>query len=380
MDTYSIILLAILLVILVILIIIISIFNKKLKNKGDDEHLILLSETLNILKNENKHNFDNLKTDIRETRRELDQKIYAGQKDMNENVKYQFEASQKLIRDINEHLGKVNESVVEVKEGSKQVVSMTEQLSNLEKVLTNQKQRGNWGESSLELILSNFLPNGVYEMQYGFKSGEIVDAVIFIKEKVLPIDSKFSIDNYRRCVEANNDEDKKYFAEEFKKDIKKRIDETQKYISESKENTLPFAFMFIPSEAIYYDLNAGDNGNLKINTQKLLDYAQEKKVIVVSPTSILAYLHLVISGAKDSQIEKNALEIKKKVEELGKHIQKYEEYMQKLGNSINTTVNHYNASYKELKKIDKDVYKITDGANEMTVEPMLLDKVNLDEE
>ncbi len=373
MDTFTIILIGILVVLIIVLFVVIASFNKKLKNNTDDEGLLIIAETIKNLK-------DDIKTDIRETRRELDQKIYMGQKDMSENVKFQFDASQKLINDIHEHLGKVNESVVEVKEGNKRVVSMTEQLSNLEKVLTNQKQRGNWGESSLQLILSNFLPDGVYQMQYLYKSGEMVDSVIFIKDKILPIDSKFSIDNYRRCVDAENEDDKKFFADEFKKDIKNRIDETKKYIDETGENTLSFAFMFIPSEAIYYDLNAGDNGNLKINTQKLLDYAQEKKVIVVSPTSILAYLHLVISGIKDSKIEENAREIKKKVEELGKHIGKYEEYMQKLGNSLNTTVNHYNSSYKELKKIDKDVYKITDGASEMTIEPILLDKINLEEE
>lgn len=372
MDTFSIILLAILLVILVILIIIITIFNKKLKNKGDDESMLVFAETLKMLK-------DDIKTDIRETRRELDQKIYAGQKDMSENVKYQFEASQKLIRDINEHLGKVNESVVEVKEGSKQVISMTEQLSNLEKVLTNQKQRGNWGESSLELILSNYL-SGQYEMQYRFKNGEVVDAVIHMRDKVLPIDSKFSIDNYRRCIDATNEEDKKYFADEFKKDIKKRIEETGKYVNEIDESTTPFAFMFIPSESIFYDINAGINGALKVDTEKLLDFAKSKRVHLVSPSSIFAFIHLIWSGIKDQKIEEGAREIKKKVEELGKHIQKYEEYMQKLGNSLNTTVNHYNSSYKELKKIDKDVYKITDGANDMSIEPMLLDKVNLEDE
>ena len=374
MDTLTIILIGVLVLLVIVLIIVILFFNKKLKaGNNDEEGMLILAETIKNLK-------DDIKTDIRETRRELDQKIYAGQKESNENVKYQFDKSQELIKDIHEHLSKVNESVIEVKEGSKQVISMTEQLSNLEKVLTNQKQRGNWGESSLELILSNFLPHGVYQMQYGYKSGEIVDAVIFIKDKILAIDSKFSIDNYRRSIDATNEDDKKYFADEFKKDIKKRIEETQKYIDEVDENTLPFAFMFIPSEAIYYDIQAGLSGGLKIDTQKLLDFAQVKKVIIVSPTSILAYLHLVITGIKDSKIEENAKEIKKKVEELGKHIIKYEEYMQKLGNSLNTTVNHYNASYKELKKIDKDVYKITDGAHEMNIDPVLLDKVNIDEE
>lgn len=371
MDTLSLVLIIIIVVLVITIFGFLIIFNRKISGKDERKDLVLLSETLKSLK-------DDLKTDIRETRRELDQKIYSGQKDMNENVKYQFEASQKLIRDINEHLGKVNESVIEVKEGSKQVVSMTEQLSNLEKVLTNQKTRGNWGEGSLELILSNFLPHGVYEMQYAYKSGEVVDAIISIKDKILPIDSKFSIDNYRRSIDATNEEDKKYFADEFKKDIKKRIEETSKYINETEENTLPFAFMFIPSEAIYYDLQAGTTGGLKIDTEKLLNFAQEKKVIIVSPTSILAYLHLVLSGIKDSNIEKNSQEIKKKVEELVKHMQKYEEFIQKLGNALNTTVNHYNASYKEFKKIDKDVYKITEGAESIGVEPMLLDKVNIE--
>jgi len=375
MNSLFIILIVILILIIIAAAIIIFLLHKKITNKNSDqseESLIIIAETLKNLKQD-------LAGEIRETRRELDRKIFDGHKDMNANVKFQFETSQKLIQDINQHLSKVNQSVIEVKEGSKQVVSMTEQLSNLEKVLTNQKQRGNWGESSLQLILSNFLPEGVYKMQYSFQTGTIVDAVIMIKDKILCIDSKFSIDNYRRCVEANNEEDKKYFADEFKKDIKKRIEETAKYIDEIHENTLSFAFMFIPSEAIYYDLNAGDNGNLKINTQKLLDFAQERKVIIVSPTSILAYLHLVISGIKDAKIEENSKEIKKKVEELGKHIQKYEEYLQKLGNSLNTTVNHYNASYKELKKIDKDVYKITDGASNLSVEPKLLEQVNTEE-
>lgn len=336
----------------------------KLLNKNDSN--ILLDEMYQAndrLQEQIKY----LKDEMRNNHRNIDQKFSENARDMTENIKYQMSKSQELIGDITREL-------TEVKEGNKQVFSMTEQLSNLEKVLSNQKQRGNWGENSLELILSNFLPKGVYQTQYGYKSGEVVDAIILIKEKILPIDSKFSIDNYRRCIDAESEEDKKYFADEFKKDIKNRIEETRKYIDETGENTLPFAFMFIPSEAIYYDLNAGDNGNLKVNTQKLLSFAQEKKVIIVSPTSILAYLHLVISGAKDSQIEKSALEIKKKVEDLGKHVAAYESYMQKLGNTLGTTVNHYNSAYKELKKIDKDVYKITDGSQGGVIEPELLDK------
>ena len=378
MDSLLYILIGLIIILIIGVIVVIVLFfnNKNNKDAGIDEEMVenmlLMRENLKALKEDIRENSKGLQNEFRETTRNIDNKLLEQHRDMNANVKHQFSESQKLISEI-------TKEITEVKESNKQVFSMTEQLANLEKVLSNQKQRGNWGENSLQLILSNFLPEGVYQMQYTYRSGEIVDAVIFIKDRMLTIDSKFSIDNYRRCVDATNDEDKKFFADAFKVDIKKRIEETRKYIDEAGENTMPFAFMFIPSEAIYYDLNAGDNGNLKINTQKLLDFAQENKVIIVSPTSILAYLHLVITGIKDSRIEENAREIKKKVEMLGKHISVYEEYMKKLGNAMSTSVNHYNSAYKELKKIDKDVYKITEGVSGGDIEVLAIGRPEMEE-
>jgi DNA recombination protein RmuC len=324
---------------------------------------------------------NNLENRISDNIKTIDTKIVSSEREMKRVVEgvttTQFDNSNKQFLETTRLVSEITRELTEVKEGNKQVFSMTEQLSNLEKVLTNQKQRGNWGESSLELILSNII-NNHYQMQYRFESGEAVDAVIFIKDKMLPIDSKFSLENYQRCLDAEADEDKKYFAEEFKKDLKVRITETAKYIKE-KENTLPIAFMFIPSEAIYYDLLAGENSRLKVNTQKLIEYAQSQKVFIVSPTSILAYLHLVLSGIKAFTIEESAKQIQKKVEELGKHIEKYDVYMKKLGNSINTSVNHYTDAYKELKKVDKDVYKITEGEAGNMLEVLQIDKVNIED-
>lgn len=300
--------------------------------------------------------------------RDMEHKMISSEREMKRSSEMQFQNSNKLIQEI-------TREITEVKEGNKQVLTMTEQLTNLEKVLTNQKQRGNWGESSLELILSNFLPEN-FQMQYMFKNGEAVDAVIRIKEKLLPIDSKFSLDNYQRCIDTENDEDKKYYAEEFKKDLKNRIMETSKYIRES-EDTMPIAFMFIPSEAIYYDLLAGEQSRIKINTQSLLEFAQKQKVMIVSPTSILAYLHLVVSGIKAFKLEKDTEQIKKKVEDLGRHIGNYEEFYKKLGASLSTTVNHYTKGYDELRKIDKDVYKITDGNVGGEMEVLRIEKPEL---
>lgn len=360
MNTY---LIYTLLILIILILVAIFIFIFKLVKSGQSEKMLdeifLYNEKL---KEELKH----FKDEMRHSSKNIDERLIDSERSMTQNIKFQMNKSQELISDITKEL-------TEVKEANKQVFSMTEQLSNLEKVLTNQKQRGSWGESSLELILSNII-NGNYSMQYKFSNGEIVDAVVNIKDKLLPIDSKFSLENYIRCVDAESEEEKKYYGEEFKKDLKIRITETSKYINE-KENTLPIAFMFIPSEAIYYDLLAGNNSRLKISTDKLIEYAQSMRVFIVSPTSILAYLHLVLSGIKAFTIEENAKQIQKKVEELGKHMESYEEYYKKLGNTLSTTVNHYNAGYKELKKIDKDIYKITDGVSGGNIEVALLDKV-----
>ncbi len=358
----------ILLALIIILLVAVVFFIFKILKGGSGEKMM---DEIYLYNEKLKEEIKYLKDEMRHSSKNIDERLIDSERSMTQNLKFQMNKSQELISDITKELG-------EVKEANKQVFSMTEQLANLEKVLTNQKQRGSWGESSLELILSNII-NGNYSMQYKFENGEIVDAVVNIKEKLLPIDSKFSLENYSRCVDAENEEDKKYYGEEFKKDLKIRITETSKYIRE-KENTLPIAFMFIPSEAIYYDLLAGSNSRLKISTEKLIEYAHGMRVFIVSPTSILAYLHLVLSGIKAFNIEENAKQIQEKVEELGRHMESYEEYYKKLGNTLSTTVNHYNAGYKELKKIDKDVYKITEGMSGGKIEVTLLDKVRESDE
>jgi DNA recombination protein RmuC len=297
--------------------------------------------------------------------RVMDDRLHRSQSELHQVLHRQDSEAKKLITEITKEL-------TEVKEGNKQVFSMTEQLQNLEKVLTHQKQRGNLGEASLELILSNMLAPGQYEMQYRFKTGEVVDAIIQTKDGFIPIDAKYSLDNYQRLMNAEGEDDTAYFQNEFKKDIQKRIDETAKYIKPD-EGTLPFAFMFIPAEGIYYDLLVNQSAKGSVNTQNLIEYAYNKrKVIIVSPTTFYAYLQSVLFGFKAFKIEESAKHIEARVGELGRHIAVYEDYMKKLGTTLGTTVNHYNLAYKELKKIDKDVTKITGVA--VGVEPELLEK------
>jgi len=206
----------------------------------------------------------------------------------------------------------VVKGVTQTQESTKQVFVIAEQLSNLEKVLKNQKQRGNLGEASLELVMSNILPPGAYAMQYEFPGGETVDAIIRTKEGFIPVDAKFPLENYTRIHDERDDTRRAEYEDAFKRDLKKRIDETSKYVR-PKDGTLPFAFMYIPAEGIYYDLL--NDGIGAVNTRSLLDYAQnEKKVIIVSPTTFAAYLQSVLYGFKAFKIEEQAKDIAKNVE------------------------------------------------------------------
>jgi len=307
---------------------------------------------------------------MNELNRTMDAKIGESSKMMRDSVNVQFIESQRLIREITKEL-------TEVKETGKQVVSFADQLQSLQDILKNPKQRGILGEYYLETLLKNVLPPGSYQMQYPFRDGTIVDAVVFVKDKIIPIDSKFSLENYNRLVEEKDPLEKERLEKAFKTDLKGRIDETAKYVKPG-ENTMDFAFMFIPHEAIYYDLLVSQVGAIKVNTRDLIEYAfKEKRVIIVSPTSFLAYLQTVLQGLKALQIEESAKLIAKKVEDLQKHLKSYEEYHSKLGNAIGTTVNQYNLSTKEFTKIDKDMLKITGASIE--IKEIVVEKPQLDD-
>ena len=311
-----------------------------------------------------------LLSQINELSRNMDAKLSETQKDMNQSMRYQSTETSRIVADITEKITRLDET-------NKQVVSFTDQLKNLQDILKNPKQRGVLGEYYLETLLKNTMPPGSYEMQYKLGKSEdgkdlIPDAVVFVKDKIIPIDSKFSLENYNRISETNDKGEKERLEKLFVNDLKERIVETSKYI-QPQYNTMDFAFMFIPHEAIYYDLLINKIGGSAEETDNLIQRAANKyKVIIVSPTSFLAYLQTVLQGLKAMQIEESAKDIVKRIGELGKHLKAYEDYHTKLGNSLKTVVSHYDSSGKEFKKIDKDVFRITGDA--ISIETLTLEK------
>ena len=298
----------------------------------------------------------------------MDDRLSKGIQHSAETLQKQFTQSAKMIKEVTEEL-------TQLKGTNKQVLDFTAQMQSLENILKNPKQRGILGEYFLESLLNNVLAPSQYKMQYKFANGDLVDAVIFFNDKIIPIDAKFSLEKYNKIAEETHETKREQLEKEFKIDIKNRIYETSKYIRQ-KENTTDFAFMFIPAEGIYYNLLIYKVGTVNVNTSDLIEYAFKKHVIIVSPTSFFAYLETVLQGLKALKMEESVQEIIKKVGELGKHMTTYEVYMQKLGSNLGTTVNMYNSAYKEFGKIDKDIYKITDGVSGGDAELLLIDKPN----
>lgn len=281
-----------------------------------------------------------------------------------QSVQKQLSESSKLVADVTQRLTKLDET-------NRRVVDVADELKSLQNVLANPKQRGVLGEFYLKQILENMLPPGAFELQYRLGEGMVVDAIIYLDDKILPIDSKFSLENYNRLVEAKTDE-RPALEKAFKDDLKKRIDETAKYIN-ARKGTLGQALMFIPSEAIYYDLLANKVGAGGVNGRDLMQYAAvDKRVTIVGPSTLSAMLQIISQGLSSLEIQKDTEVIRKNVEQLGKHLGGFEQYMQKLGSSLGATVGHFNSAHKELGKVDKDVVKIAGRSS--SVEPLLLDK------
>ncbi len=332
--------------------------RNKNSNNNNGESLGMLQNQMNELSRLLDNRMENVRTDLKESTQY-----------MQESIRGQFRESSQIIKDVTERLTKLDET-------NRQVVNFTDQLQELQDILKNPKHRGIVGEYYLETLLKNVLPPNGFEMQYKFKDGEIVDAAVFVKDKIIPVDSKFSLENYNRLVQEKNEAEKIRLEKLFVGDLKQRIQETAKYIR-PEEGTMDFAFMFIPHEAIYYDLLVNKIGAITEDTENLIQRAANKyKVIIVSPTSFLAYLQTVLQGLKAMQIEESAKEIRQRVGDLGRHIASYDQFLDKMGNSLSTTVNHYNNAYKEFKKIDKDVVKISGVGG--SIEPVKIDKPDFD--
>ena len=366
-----------LIIIIVLSIIIATLLFIVFKNKNSSQPDVLIQLTNNLsnqiqnIRKEINDNSEKSRLEIESKLKIINKEISDFQISSKSSMQKQFADSNKIIKDVTNELAKI-------KGTNEQVLSFANQMKSLEKILGNQKQRGIFGEIQLENLLSNVLPPEIFQMQYTFNSGDIVDAIIKVNENIIPIDAKFSLDNYNRMIESSDENEIKILEKKFKEDIKSRIDETSKYIK-PQEKTLDYAFMFIPADGLYQDLLNSRVGSLKINSNELVSYAYLKKVMIVSPMSLFPMLQITMKALNNLKFEKEIDSVIKNVRNLSNHLASYQLYHDKLGNTLKTVVNHYNKSSDEFGKIDKDISRISNGKIKLNIENQKIEKPNLKE-
>jgi DNA recombination protein RmuC len=245
-------------------------------------------------------------------------------------------------------IGEVREKLGELSKTSEQIHEVGKNIASLQEILRPPKLRGGLGEQFLGELLSQILPPEFYSLQYPFSSGERVDAVVRLGEKLVPIDSKFPLDNFRRIIECKTEEEKKSFKKIFYRDVKKHIDDiASKYIL-PQEGTYDFALLYIPAENVYYEIITKDES---FGEEKgVLNYALTKKVIPVSPNSFYAYLQVIVLGLKGLQIEKEAQKIQALLSGLKKDIGGFQEDFQLVGKHISNAMNKFEEARRRLDK------------------------------
>lgn len=307
----------------------------------------------------------------------LQQKLDVLQNDMKGSMFESLKTQQQSHANMTNTVRDVTERLLKIEETNKQILSFSSQLENLQRILSNPKQRGILGEYYLETLLKNIFSPEQYQMQYKFKDGLIVDAAVFVRQQIIPIDSKFSLENYNRLMEEISVEERLRLEKVFLNDLKQRILETSKYIR-PQEGTMEFAFMFIPHEAIYYDLLMNKIGATSEDNENLLQRAAAKyHVVIVSPTSFSAYLQTVLQGLNALKIEEQAKEIRARVMDLSRHLSVYQQYFTNVGKHLGTAVNQYNLASKEFAKVDKDVTRISGQSIEY--QSLVLDRPSSDD-
>ena len=272
---------------------------KSNSNKIETGDLVHFSESLinqiQKVRKEIDKNSKESRIDIESRLNEINKQMNNFTKSSSENMSNRFKQSDQVMKDVTSELEKI-------KGTNERVLSFANQMKTLEKILGNQKQRGIFGEIQLENLLSNVLPPQLFQMQYSFKNNEVVDAIVKVNNFIIPIDAKFSLDNYNKMIESSDKEELESLEKKFKSDIKNRIDETAKYIRPN-EGTVDYAYMFIPADGLYQDLLNSRVGALKINQQDLVSYAYQKKVMIVSPMSLFPMLQVTNKALNNMKIE-----------------------------------------------------------------------------
>lgn len=317
----------------------------------EDQSLAMLQAQMNASAAQTAQQVESLRVSLGQSQAQVAQALSASQQTMNERL----DRAATVISGVSKQLGQLDES-------TKQLAGIGKDISSLQNILRSPKLRGNLGELFLNDLLAQILPPDHYEMQYGFKGGDRVDAVIKLQAGVVPVDAKFPLENFQRIAAATSEEERKPLRVPFLRDVKKHIDAIATKYIRPDEGTLPFALMYIPAENVYYetiikDEDFGGEG-------QLFSYALSRRVIPVSPNSFYAYLQTILLGLKGLRVEESARAVLDNLDRLRSEFDKFTEKFALIGSQLENAKRNYDESEKRLGKVTgkmDDIHGLVQG-------------------
>lgn len=317
----------------------------------DDQSMSMLQAQVNASVQQTAQQIESLRASLGQTQTQVSQALSQTQQSMNERL----DRAAVVISGVSKQLGQLDES-------TKQLAGIGKDISSLQNILRSPKLRGNLGELFLNDLLAQILPPDHYEMQFGFRGGDRVDAVIKLQAGVVPVDAKFPLENFQRIAMATSDEERKALRQPFMKDVKRHIDAIATKYIRPDEGTLPFALMYIPAENVYYetiikDDEFGGEG-------QLFSYALSRRVIPVSPNSFYAYLQTILLGLKGLRVEESARAVLDNLDRLRQEFDKFTEKFALIGTQLDNARKNFDESEKRLGKVTgkmDDIHGLVQG-------------------
>jgi DNA recombination protein RmuC len=316
---------------------VVDVFSKQLEGMGDNVQKALGAVNSNVAER------------LEAMNRQLGERL-------NDNVN----AMSGTSKEVNDRMAHVQNIFAELQrqvggmsEQARRLAELSKSIADLQHILTAPKLRGGFGEEQLENLLAMVFAREQYRTQYAFSSGDRADAVLLFPQGMVAIDSKFSLENFRRIAEAQTDAERKTARREFLKDVRKRVDEiASKYIRPA-EGTLPFALMYIPAENVYYEAIIRDE-----DESGLYEHCVQKRVMPVSPNSLYAYLHTIVVGLRSLHVSEQAESILRQMDSLRFELQKFTDVYDKLGTHLKNAGKSYDDSTRALSKLENRVQNL----------------------